>query len=333
MRISARNRRRLTLSGVMLTVLCACALPVYSADWKPEKRIEIVVPNAPGGGNDRIARMVQKIIQENRLVDVVTTVVNKPGGGQVVGLTYLNQHAGDGHYLAINSVSFLANYIIGRSPISHTDVVAVALLFTEYVGFVVRPDSNIKTGRDLIALLGADAASISTAIAGSIGNHNYVALGAVTRAAGGDVKKLKVAVFNSGHESMTALLGGHVDLLVAPAATTLPQVQAGKLRFIAITAPRRLEGALSEVPTWRELGANAVVDNWRIMLGPRGMTPQQAAYWDNVFAKVVETAEWKTMLVRDLLSNDFRRSGEARIYLNTQYEELRAVLGAFGLAK
>lgn len=324
---------RLTLCGVMLTALCACALPVFSADWKPDKRAEIVVTTGAGGGNDRIARMVHKIIQDHRLVDVVTTVVNKPGGGQVVGLTYLNQHAGDGHYMAISSVSFLANYITGVSPISHTDVVPIALLFTEYVGFVVRPDSNIKTGRDLIARLAADAGSISTAISGSIGNHNYVALGAVTRAAQGDVKKLKVVVFNSGHESMTALLGGHVDLLVAPAATTLPQVQAGKLRFIAITAPRRLEGALSEVPTWRELGANAVVDNWRIMLGPRGMTPQQAAYWDNVFAKVVETAEWKTMLLRDLLSNDFRRSGEARIYLNTQYEELRAVLEAFGLTK
>lgn len=333
MRIPARNPRRFAVSGAMLMALCACALPVFSADWKPDKRIEIVVPNAPGGGNDRIARMVQKIIQENRLVDVVTTVVNKPGGGQVLGLAYLNQHAGDGHYMAINSVSFLANYIIGRSTISPADVVPLALLFTEYVGFVVRPDSNIKTGRDLIALLGADAGSVSTAIAGSIGNHNYVALGAVTRAAGGDVKKLKVAVFNSGQESMTALLGGHVDLLVAPAATTLPQVEAGKLRLIAVTAPRRLEGRLSEVPTWRELGANAVVDNWRIMLGPRGMTPAQVAYWDSVFAKVVETSEWKTMLERDLLSNDFRRSAEARAYLNTQHDELRAVLWAFGLAK
>jgi putative tricarboxylic transport membrane protein len=317
----------------MLAVLCACALPVYSADWKPDKRIEFIVPNAPGGGNDRIARMVQKLILDNRLVDAVITVVNKPGGGQVLGLAYLNQHAGDGHYLAINSVSFLANYIIGRSTISHTDVVPVALLFTEYVGFVVRPDSNIKTGRDLIALLRADAGSISTAIAGSIGNHNYVALGAVTRAAGGDVKKLKVAVFNSGQESMTALLGGHVDLLVAPAATALPQVEAGRMRLIAVTAPRRLEGRLAEVPTWRELGANAVVDNWRIMLGPRGMTPPQVAYWDSVFAKVVDTSEWKAMLERDLLSNDFKRGAEARGYLDSQHDELRAVLGAFGLAK
>ena len=333
MRIPARKQGRFTFSGMMLAALYACALPVFSADWKPEKRAEIVVTSGAGGGNDRIARIVQKIIQDNRLVDVVTTVVNKPGGGQTLGLTYLNQHAGDGHFMAIASVSFLGNFVAGRSTISHTDVVPIALLFTEYVGFAVRPDSGIKTGRDLLALLKTDAGSISTALSGGVANHNYIALGAVTRAVGGDIKKLKVALFNSGHESMTAVLGGHVDLLVAPAATTLPQFQAGKLRLIAITAPKRLEGAFSEVPAWRELGANAVVSNWRVMLGPRGMTPQQASYWDSVLARVVETEDWKKMLERDLLTGDFMRSGEARAYLNTQYEELRAVLGAFGLAK
>lgn len=317
----------------MLAALCACALPAVAADWKPDKRVEIVVTSGPGGGNDRIARMLQKIIQDHRLVDVVTTVVNKPGAGQVVGLSYLNQHAGDGHYMAISSVSFLANFVAGRSAISHTDVVPVALLFTEYVGFAVRPDSSIKTGRDLLAVLKADAGSISTAISGGFANHNYIALGAVTRAVGGDIKKLKVALFNSGHESMTAMLGGHVDLLVAPAATTLPQFQAGKLRLIAITAPKRLEGAFSEVPAWRELGANAVVSNWRIMLGPRGMTPQQASYWDSVLARVVETDDWKKMLERDLLTGDFMRSPDARNYLQAQHDELKVVLAEFGLLK
>jgi putative tricarboxylic transport membrane protein len=304
-----------------------------AADWKPDKRVEIVVTTGAGGGNDRIARLVHKIMLERKFVDAVATVVNKPGGGQVLGLTYLNQHAGDGHYVAINSVSFLANYVTGRSPIGLDDVVPIALLFSEYVGFAVRPDSDIKTAKDLMARLAADAGSVSTAISGAIGNHNYVALGSVVRAVGGDLKKLKVAVFVSGQESITALLGGHVDMVVAPAATALPHMQAGRMRMIAIAAPRRLEAALAEVPTWSELGANVVVDNWRIMLGARGMTAAQSAYWEGVFAKVVDTDEWRTMLERGVLSNDFRRGAEVRAYLDKQHEELRAVLGAFGLVK
>ena len=322
-----------TVAGLALALSCGWAPAAAAADWKPDKRVEIVVTTGAGGGNDRVARLAHKIMVERKFIDAVATVVNKPGGGQVLGLTYLNQHAGDGHYLAINSVSFLANYVTGRSPIGLDDVVPIALLFSEYVSFAVRPDSGIKTGKDLMARLAADASSVSASISGAVGNHNYVALGSVVRAVGGDLKKLKVAVFASGQESITALLGGHVDMVVAPAATALPHMQAGRMRMIAIASPRRLEGAFAEIPTWTEQGANVVVDNWRIMIGPRGMTPAQADYWGGVFAKVVDTDEWKTMLERGVLSNDFRRGAEVRAYLNKQHEELRAVLGAFGLVK
>ena len=209
----------------------------------------------------------------------------------------------------------------------------VAQLFTEYVGFAVRPDSKFKTGKDLLAALKTDAGSVSAAIATSLGNHNHAALGLVTRAAGGDARRLKVAVFNSGSDSLTAALGGHVDLLVIPAATALPHVQAGRIRFIAVTSPRRLEGPMADVPTWRELGANAVVSNWRVMLGPKGMTPPQVAYWENVFGRVVQSEEWRSMLERDVVTGEFRRSAETRDFIKAQYEELKGVLGELGLVK
>jgi len=132
---------------------------------------------------------------------------------------------------------------------------------------------------------------------------------------------------------MMAVLGGHVDLVVAPAATLLPQVRAGQLRMIAITAPKRLEGPYAQVPAWRELGANAVVSNWRVMLGPRGIPPQPVAFWENVLSRVVESEDWKKMLEDDVLTSNFLQSAETRAYLNAQHEELRALLGALGLAK
>lgn len=314
-------------------LICLTAGSAAGADWKPDKRVEIIVPSGAGGGNDRIARLMQKTMQDRRLIDAVTTIVNKPGAGQVVGLAYLNQQPADGHHMVITSVGFLTNYITGRSPIGHNDVVPLALLFAEYVGFAVRPDSSIKTGKDLLAALKADPGSLSASMAGGAGNHNYLSLGTVTRAVGGDLKKLKTVVFPSGRDAMMAMLGGHVDVAVAPAATLLPQLESGQLRMIAITAPKRLEGPFAEVPTWRELGADAVVSNWRVMLAPRGTGAQQAAYWENVFARVVETDEWKKMLERDVLTSQFLRSAEARSYLKAQYEELRTLLSAFGMAR
>lgn len=319
---------------VLLAALTAIACgDANAADWKPDKRIEIIVPNAAGGGNDRIARVIQHIAQEKRFVDPVMTITNKPGAGQMIGIGYVNQHPGDGHYIGIISATFLGDIVAGRSQISLADIAPIALLFTEYVAFAVKADSPLKTGRDLVARLKADSGSISTAISGVIGNHNYIALALVTRAAGGDVKKLKVVTYNGGSDGITAALGGHVDIVVAPAATILPHAQSGGLRMIAIAAPKRQSGPLADVPSTKELGVNASLANWRVMIGPRGITPPQTAYWENVFARVVETDEWKSMLARDSLTGEFLRSAETRVQLKTEYDEMKAIMTDFGLVK
>ena len=318
---------------LLLLALLPLAISTAHAQWKPDRRVEIIVPSGTGGGNDRVGRLMQGIMQERRLVDVTTTVVNKPGAGMAVGMSYLTQHPGDPHFLLITSVGFLTNHITGRSQHSHLDVEPVALLFEEYVAFAVLPDSRLKTGKDLIAALKADAGSISTAMASGAGNHNHLSLAGVTRQAGGDPKKLKIVAFPSGGNAMTALLGGHVDMVVAPAATLLPQLQQGALRMIAITAPTRQEGALAAVPTWREQGTDVVLSNWRVILAPRGVGPQQISYWEGVLAGVVEAPEWKKMLERSVVTANFLRSAETRKFLRGEHEELRGLLSALGLVK
>ncbi len=313
-------------------MLAAC-VSVHAAEWKPAKRVEVIVPNAPGGGNDRLVRLVLKIAQEQKLIEPVVNVIHKPGAGVVMGLTYLNQFAGDGHHIAIISSTFLGDYVSGRSTISPADITPIAQLFTEYVAFAVKPDSPIKSGKEIMARLKADVSSLSAAISGGPGNHNHIALSMVARAAGADAKKLKMVVFSSGADALTAALGGHVDMVVAPAASVLPHVQSGRLRFVALTAPKRLEGAFAAVPVWKELGANAVTSNWRAMVGPRGLPPAHTSYWENVLARVVEADEWKKMLERDGVINEFLRGARMRDELKSDAEELKAVMTELGLVK
>jgi putative tricarboxylic transport membrane protein len=325
--------------GALLCGLLALPVPLAlhaaaTAEWKPDKRIEMVVPSAPGGGNDRLLRIIQKTMQERKLAEVPATIVNKPGAGQVVGVAYMNQQPADGHHIGIVSVSFMTNYITGRSPIGHNDLTPIAHLFGEYVGFAVKTDSKIRTGKDLLAMLKADPGSFSVSMSGGgAGNHNHLALATVTTAVGGDIRKLKTVSYPSGRDATMAVLGGHVDLGVAPAATLLPQVQSGQLRLIAITAPQRLDGPFVQVPTWTELGAKAIVSNWRVIAAPRGTGAQPVAYWEDVVARVVETDDWKKMLEDDALTSHFMRSAETRRYLNAQHDELRALLTALGLTK
>jgi putative tricarboxylic transport membrane protein len=321
--------------SVLVALCCPMVLHAAAAtQWKPEKRIEMVVPSAPGGGNDRLLRIVQKTMQDRKLADVPMTIVNKPGAGQVVGVAYINQQPPDGHHIGIVSVSFMTNYITGRSPIGHNDLTPIAHLFGEYVGFAVKSDSRIRTGKELLAMLKADPGSISASMSGGgAGNHNHLALATVTTAVGGDIRKLKTVSYPSGRDATMAVLGAHVDLAVAPAATLLPQVQSGQLRMLAITAPKRLDGPFAQVPTWSELGAKAIVSNWRVIVAPRGTAAPPVAYWEDVIARVVETEDWKKMLDDDALTSQFMRSADTRSYLNAQHDELRALLTALGLTK
>src|SRR5690606_17966002 len=161
--------------------------------------------------------------------------------------------------------------------------------------FVVRADSPIKTGKDLIARIRQDPTSVSAGVASS-GGANHMALGLVMKEAGIDVKKMKIVVFSSGGESLTALLGGHVDVVPTNPATIEPMLKSGKVRALGIAAERRLRGTYASVPTWREQGIDAVLMTWRGIVGPKGLTRPQIAYWEQVFQRMTRSEDWQADL-------------------------------------
>lgn len=301
--------------------------------WKPEKAVELIVTSAPGGGTDFTARTIQKILQEKRVVDVPTVVVNKPGGSGNVAFAYLSQYAGNGHYVGVVAQLIVTSYISGMSSYSYTDFTPLAQLTSEYVAFAVKADSPIKTAKDLLDRLKADPGSISIAVGAGLGGAHHIAAALAAKAVGGDIKKLKTVVFKSSAESITALLGGHVDMVSSSVSLFKSQLNTGALRFIAISAPRRSEGALAAVPTWKEHGYNIVVDNNRLLIGPPKMSQAQIDYWDEVTARLSETDDWKKAVENNLSENNYMGSRETRKYLDGQYEELRLVLSELGMAK
>ena len=122
-----------------------------------------------------------------------------------LGKAYVNQHAADAHYLEISATSILTNHITGKSAFSHRNFTPIVMLSDEYIGFLVREDSPLKSGGDLLSALKAGAESVPIGIATAAGNTNHIAAALAARSAGGDAKKLRVVVFGSGGEAMTAL--------------------------------------------------------------------------------------------------------------------------------
>jgi putative tricarboxylic transport membrane protein len=324
------------LKHIFLFLSAAVASGLATAgdlSWKPSRHVELVAPSAAGGGSDTIARLVQRVLQENRIVEVPINVVNKAGAGGTLAWSGLNQHPGDGHYISISTANLLTNSIAGRSTLSYTDLTPLAQLFSEYAGFAVRADSPIRSGRQLMEQLKRDSASLSAAVGTTLGSGTHIALALTTKAAGGDAKKLKAVVFPAAGNALAALLGGHVDIMGSPLSNLIPHVIDGKLRLLAVTSPKRLGGVLAQTPTLREQGANVEVDNLRGVIGPKGMPAAQIAYWEGALKKMSESAEWRKYLEKNLWENSFTGAEGSAKALQVQYEEMRAGMAELGLVK
>lgn len=329
-RAAVSNRR--WIIAALFTIAALPAIAAAPPAWRPDRAVEAIATNAPGGGGDRILRIMANVMQELRVLDVPFNVVNKPGGGGAVSYAYLNQHPGDGHYLILASKSLLTNHIVGRGP-SYTEFTPVAHLFGEWIAVTVKPDSPLKNGRDLVERLKKDPAALSFGIATSIGNPNHQGVATALKAAGVDIKKMRAVIFPSGGAASTAMMGGHIDVVPITAAFAASMLRAGQVRLLAVASPQRLTGVLAEVPTWREQGFEAVVSNWRGMVGPKGMTAAQSAYWEEAMRRFSDSEEWKKELETNFWTNDYRGGAEMRKFLDEDNAQVRAFLVDIGLAK
>jgi len=321
--------RMLATAALALPLVAFAAAPA----WKPDKPIEIIVNTSPGTGSDATGRLIYRMLTENKLVEMPVAVVNKPGGGGTIGITYLTQHAANAHYLMVTSPTMLTNHITGKAALNYTDTTPLAQLGNESVVFAVRNESPLKTPRDIAERIRADAGSLSFAIGNSVGSHNHIAAALLAKAVNSNVRRLKTVPFNGSTEGITALLGGHLDVAATPAGTILPHVQGGRARVLAVAADQRLSGAFAAVPTWKELGFAVVASNWRSVVAPKGLSDEQVRYWDEVFTKLAQLPEWKKELQAKLEEDTYLNSREARRYMAAQYTELTTILTDLGLAK
>jgi len=318
------------LPAALLVLAC---MPAGAQGWAPSKSVEIVVPTTPGGSVDLTARLLQKILQDGGLVKVPVTVVNKPGGGGAVSLAYLNQHPGDGHFLATNTPNIIANDINGRTPVRYTEVTPLATMASQYTVLAVRADSPLKSGKDLVERLRKDPGSLAVSTPTTLGSVNHMAYALVARAAGVDVKKLKAVILGSGGDGATAVLGGHVDAHVGTTSSVIRMVESGKMRVLGIAAPRRLAAPYDTTPTWTEQGLPVVMDTWRGVIGPRGMPPEQIAFWNGVFAKAATSDTWKQALAANSWDANYLDSDGTKKLFDSDYKEYRSILSDLGLLK
>jgi len=337
---TAFARWRTSLSGLLLAGLIGSAMygstPALAQDspktgWRPAKG-EFIVPSGPGAALDSAARMIVQLLQQHKLVDSMI-VSNRPGGNNAIALNELDAHEGDGSYVMTFTSSLINHQIIGALDRKYTDYTSIATLFDEYVAIAVSASSPYRTIDDLITALKEKPGALNIGVATSIGNHIHVGIARPLKEAGVDISKLTIVPYKSSTESMTALIGGHLDVVAATTPNLVAPIEAGSIRVLAIGAPRRLSGPLAGIPTWIEEGVNVVPVSSQGLLGPKGMTQEQLAYWTKALDTVVATKEWQDLMSRNHWSPHYLGPEETRAYRAREFEQSFEVLSDLGLAR
>jgi len=257
-----------------------------------------------------------------------------PGDGARRAWTHcVENYPGDGHVIGISSPNLTSDYLVGIANFEHTRYMPIATLVTEYIAFAVRADSALKTGADLLGLLGREPARVTVALSTALGNPNHVALAKLTRHAGGDVNAPVIRVFDTALDAVADVIVGGADIAAVTAASVMAELRAGRVRLIGISAPERLTGLFADTPVWNEQGVDCIVGAWRGVTGPAGMTSAQVSFWDDVLRAAVAQPSWRQELSRLSWSAMYRDGPALQSYLAAERAEFVTVLGNLGLLK
>lgn len=305
--------------------------PGSAASWRPQSEVEFIVGTPPGGGQDRPARALMRVLESDGLVDVPMRLTNLPGKGGGNAWDALRKRARDPHALAISSAPLLTNRLQGVSDYDHADLTPVVTLYSEYLAFVVPAASVIRQGADLLARMRGDLGVLTFSFATAIGTTNHIALGQIVRHLDGDPKALKLRVFDSALKAVADVEAGNADVGAISAVSAAKSLTSGKLRGVAVSAPQRLGGAFSSVPTWDEQDVPCVIGQWRGFIGAPAMPLEAVAFWEDAFARATASPAWAAELEQNYWTSAFMPSGETRAFLDAERTFLGRMLADLGL--
>ena len=324
------NRR---LAAALLAGSCLLS-PLVQAQtaWKPTERINFVIGVAPGGTVDLYARGIKDTLDTLKLVNGQTILVeNKVGAGGALAMQLLKSQSGNAAYLGTFHTGAIAGAVTGLIKADPRDFTPVAMLVEETSLVAVRADSPLKTGADLVDALKADPTKLRIAVAPALGQNTHMAIAKPLQVAGVVIDKLTIAPFRSSGESVTALIGGHVDVVSATAPVILPQVQAGKLRIIASAAPEPGTGPLAGVKTWREQGVPADYVSYNGVMLPPGVNAEQIRFWEDALRKVSQDKNWVALVERSGNKPIFRGYVESHRYLMAEWKAATELAASLNL--
>jgi len=296
----------------------------------PIKPITINVPWSPGGGTDRTARALAASLQE--ILGVQVGVVNKTGGGGVIGHRATADVEPDGYTLGMITVEITMMHWLGLTDLTYRDYDPIALLINNPAGVIIRTnDVRFQTYEELVQYIQAHPGEL-TATGTAAGGIWHLGLIQWLRGLGLPADAVRWVPSRGASEGLQFLLAETVDICTCSPLEALPLAEQGRVEILAVMFDRRLS-ALPDVPTLQELGVNAVVGGWAGLAGPRGLPNHVLA----VLHKAVFEAFWsdgfQTFLETSGFNPDFRLGYRFEDFMSQQDQANGEALQAAGLTE
>jgi tripartite-type tricarboxylate transporter receptor subunit TctC len=285
---------RRKLLQALLTVATALLPAAVFAQPYPAKPVTIVVPFPPGGATDVIARMLAQHLQEATKQPFV--VSNVPGASGSIGHEQVARAAPDGYTLVIGTASTIAGnpaYNVTKwDPIK--DFTPVAMLTTESMSVLVHPSVPANSVKELIALAKSKPGALNMASFGA-GSISHLAGELFKVTAGVDMTHVP---YQGSGPALTAMIGGHVQVMFHTLSVSLPSVQSGKLKMLAITDTQR-KPQLPDMPTVAESGLPGYsAITWLGLFGPANLPKDVSAMLSREAARMLNDPDSREKLLK-----------------------------------
>jgi tripartite-type tricarboxylate transporter receptor subunit TctC len=307
-------------------ILAVLAAPAAAQEDYPNKPVRVIVPFAPAGLNDILARTVAAGLTERFGKQFI--VENKTGAGGIVGSELVAKSAPDGYTLLIVSIAHAVNPALYKLPYDpHKAFAPVAILASSPNALAVYPGLPAKNLKEFIALAKAEPGKIQYG-SGGVGGSLHLGMELFKLVAKVDLLHVP---FRGAGPAVIDVAGGHTKAIIATVTTLAPHIRNGKLRGIAISGKNR-SAVLPDLPTFGEGGlAGYEAGNWIGIAAPAGTPDAIVQKLNAEIAKIQDGDEFKKRLEADGAEIVKMKPAEFNAYMNSEMEKWGRVVKEAGI--
>ena len=285
--------RLMAILGVLFAALAASRYAV--AQPYPFKPIRLIVPFAPSGGTDIMARVIAQRCSESFRQPVI--IDNRLGGGGTIGFEMTARANPDGYTLVVGSGSYGASAALYNLPYDAVnDIQPIIMIGETGLVLALHPSVPVKNVKELVSRAKSNLGRLSYG-SGGTGSIAHLAAELFNLDTGTSMTHVP---YKGAVPALNALIGGEIQLVFTSLTSTVPHVKSGRLRAVGVTLPRRT-AALPDVPAIGETLPGYEAVHWYGLWGPKGLPREIVTLWNREVAKILQTDEMKKRMAAETL--------------------------------